>query len=136
MDSEAAVLAQSAGATLVTLMTTDAWDRTREGITRLWRRMQPHRADAVAAELDATRDDALAADEADDQETLGELRREWQGRLRRLITAHPGAAAELRALLDEIEPPTATGPTITQHATASGHARIYQAGRDQHTTER
>lgn len=136
MDPETALLAQSAGVTLVTLMTTDAWVRTREGITQLWRRMQPHRAEAVAAELEATREDALAADEAGDQETLGELHLEWQGRLRRLLAARPGAAAELRGLLDELEPRSATGPAVTQHADASGRARIYQAGRDQHITER
>lgn len=136
MDPEAALLAQSAGVTLVTLMATDAWQRTQDGITHLWRRMQPHRAEAVAAELAATREDALAAGDAGDQETLGELRLEWQGRLRRLLAAQPGAAAELRALLDELQPPEATGPAITQHASASGRARIYQAGRDQHNAER
>lgn len=136
MDPETALLAQSAGVTLVTLMTTDAWVRTREGITQLWRRMQPHRAEAVAAELEATREDALAADEADDQDTLGEPHSEWQGRLRRLLAAQPGAAAELRRLLDELEPMSATSPVITQHASASGHARIYQAGRDQHNAQR
>ncbi|MFL4950808.1 hypothetical protein ACJ6WE_26480 [Streptomyces sp. MMS24-I31] len=136
MDPETALLAQSAGVTLVTLMTTDAWHRTRDGITQLWRRMQPHRAEAVAAELEATREDALAAGEADDQETLSELHLEWQGRLRRLLAAQPGAAAELRILLGELEPQGATGPAITQHASASGQARIYQAGRDQHNAER
>ena len=98
--------------------------------------MQPHRAEAVAAELEATRDDALTAGEAGDQETLGELHLEWQGRLRRLLAAQPGAAAELRGLLDELEPRAATDPPITQHANASGRARIYQAGRDQHNVER
>lgn len=136
VDPETALLAQSAGVTLVTLMTTDAWHRTREGITQLWRRAQPHRADAVVAELEATREDALAAGEADDRETLGELHLEWQGRLRRLLAAHPGAAVELRVLLDELEPSGATGPVITQHANASGQARFYQAGRDQHNAQR
>ncbi|MET8945371.1 hypothetical protein ABZX30_17750 [Streptomyces sp. NPDC004542] len=136
MDPETALLAQSAGVPLVTLMATDAWERTREGITQLWRRTQPHRAEAVAAELEATREDALAAGEADDQETLGELHLEWQGRLRRLLTAQPGVAVELRRLLDELEPRGATGLAVNQHASASGQARIYQAGRDQHNAER
>ncbi|MFE7235056.1 hypothetical protein ACFVAF_31395 [Streptomyces sp. NPDC057596] len=136
MDPETALLAQSAGVTLVTLMTTDAWNRTREGVTRLWQRTQPHRAEAVAAQLAATREDALAAGEAGDQETLGELHAEWQGRLRRLLAARPGAAAELRGLLGELDPGGASESAITQHASASGHARIYQAGRDQHNTQR
>ncbi|MEZ3182773.1 hypothetical protein KYY02_30185 [Streptomyces pimonensis] len=136
MDPETALLAQSAGVTLVTLMTTDAWNRTREGVTRLWRRTQPHRAEVVAAELAATREDALAATEAGDQDTLGELHAEWQGRLRRLLVARPEAAAALRGLLEELDPGGAAGPAVAQHASASGHARIYQAGRDQHNAPR
>ncbi|WP_334589077.1 hypothetical protein [Streptomyces sp. B21-083] len=89
--------------------------------------------------MEATREDALAAGEADDQEALGELRLEWQGRLRRLLAAQPDVAVELRRLLDELEPSGSTAPSakaIHQHATASGRARVYQAGRDQHNTQR
>ncbi|MEV8035646.1 hypothetical protein [Streptomyces sp. NPDC086182] len=60
---------------------------------------------------------------------------EWQGRLRRLLAAQPGAAVELRALLDELEPRGSIGRAITQQVTASGRARIYQAGRDQHNAQ-
>ncbi|MGH3309097.1 MAG: hypothetical protein ACRDP3_00650 [Streptomyces sp.] len=130
-------LAQTAGTTLVALMATDAWERTREGITQLWRRIQPHRAEAVAAELEISREDIVAARTTDDQETLSELSSQWQGRFRRLLVARPEAAEELHRLLDELGPPaTAAGPAITQQGTASGQARIYQAGRDQHITER
>ncbi|WEO97754.1 hypothetical protein A6P39_029145 [Streptomyces sp. FXJ1.172] len=136
MDPEVTSLAQSAGATLVTLMATDAWHRTREGLTQLWRRMQPERAEIVAAELEAGREDVLAAMAANDQETLNELRLQWQGLVRRLIGARPAAAAELRALLAELDPDGTAARPVTQRATASGHARVYQAGRDQHITER
>ncbi|GGM86168.1 hypothetical protein [Streptomyces fuscichromogenes] len=136
MDPEVTSLAQSAGTTLVTLMATDAWQRTREGLTQLWRRMQPERAEIVAAELEAGREDVLAAMAAHDQETLNELRLQWQGLVRRLIVSRPAAAAELRALLDELDPDGTAARRITQHATASGQARIYQAGRDQHIADR
>ncbi|MGC5000047.1 hypothetical protein [Streptomyces sp. DT195] len=137
MDLEISSLAQSGGATLVTLMATDAWQTAREGFVQLWRRMQPQRAEAVAAELDVGYAEVLAAAVADDQEVLSEVRAEWQGRLRRLLVAQPEAAAELRRLLDEIDPSaSAVDAAVTQRATASGHARIYQAGRDQHITER
>lgn len=136
MDPEITSLAQSGGAALVTLMTTDAWQAAREGFVQLWRRVQAHRADAVAAELDVGRADVLTALAADDQEVLSELRAEWQGRLRRLLVAQPEAAAELRRLLDEMAPSPAADPGVAQRATASGHARVYQAGRDQHITER
>ncbi|ELP64852.1 hypothetical protein STRTUCAR8_03302 [Streptomyces turgidiscabies Car8] len=90
----------------------------------------------MAAELEAGREDALAAMVANDQETLDELRLQWQGLLRRLIVARPTAAEELRRLLDEVDPDGAAARHVTQHATASGQARVYQAGRDQHITER
>ncbi|MGW1005562.1 hypothetical protein [Streptomyces sp. NPDC002520] len=136
MDPEMTSLAQGAGTTLVTLMATDAWHRTREGLTQLWRRMQPERAETVAADLEAGREDVLAAMVANDQETLNELRLQWQGTVRRLIVAQPAAAEELRRLLDELDPGGTAARQVTQHATASGQARIYQAGRDQHITER
>lgn len=135
MDPEVTALAQSAGSTLVTLMATDAWQRTRDGLAQLWRRMQPERAEIVAAELEAGREDALAAMVANDQETLNELRLQWQGLVRRLIVARPAAAGELRALLAELDPGGSAARSVTQHATASGHARVYQAGRDQHIAE-
>ncbi|GAA3377834.1 hypothetical protein GCM10020367_55090 [Streptomyces sannanensis] len=136
MDPEVTLLVQSAGTTLVALMATDAWHRTREGLTQLWRRMQPERAETVAAELEAGREDVLAAMAANDQETLSELRLQWQGLVRRLIVARPAAAEELRRLLDELDPDGTAARPVTQHATASGHARVYQAGRDQHIAER
>ncbi|WP_327236350.1 hypothetical protein [Streptomyces sp. NBC_01317] len=137
MDPEITSLAQAGGAALVALMASDAWQATREGVVGLWRRAQPHRADAVAAELDAGQAEAVAATGADGEEVLSELRAEWQGRLRRLLVARPDAAAELRRLLDEIAPQaSADPPAVTQHATASGQARVYQAGRDQHIIER
>ncbi|MER6880689.1 hypothetical protein [Streptomyces althioticus] len=136
MDAEVALLAQSAGTTLVALMATDAWHQVRDGITRLWRRTQPERAETVAAELEAGREDVLAAAAADDQETLDELRLQWQGMVRRLLVARPDAIQELRALLDQLGPDGSAARQITQHATASGHARVYQAGRDQHIAER
>ncbi|WP_109001336.1 hypothetical protein [Streptomyces rishiriensis] len=136
MDSEVALLAQSAGTTLVTLMATDAWHRVRDGITQLWRRTQPERAETVTAELEATHEDVLAAAAAGDQETLDELRLQWQGSVRRLLVARPAAVEELRALLDRLDPEGSAARQISQHATASGQARVYQAGRDQHIAER
>jgi hypothetical protein len=129
-------VAQSAGTTVVTLMTTDIWQRAREGITRLWQRIQPHRAELVSAELDASREDALTATANDDQVMLGELRSHWEGQVRRLLLAHPEAIEELRRLLDELAPATPPQHVVTQHATATGRARVYQAGRDQHITGR
>ncbi|MDR3080485.1 MAG: hypothetical protein LBV60_06075 [Streptomyces sp.] len=132
MDPEIAALVGTAGTTLVTSLTTEAWQRTRDGFAALWRRAQPERADAVTAELDLTRTDLLAAEAGGDADTRSELGAEWQGRIRRLLVTHPEEADALRALLDELRPPAPAAPVVTQHATASGDARVYQAGRDQH----
>ncbi|WP_060887459.1 hypothetical protein [Streptomyces caniscabiei] len=136
MEPELALLAQSAGTTVVALMATDAWHRVRDGITQLWRRTQPERAEIVAAELEAGREDVLSAAAADDEETLDALRLQWQGMMLRLLVARPAAVEELRALLDQLDPGDPAARQITQHATASGQGRVYQAGRDQHIAER
>ncbi|MEU6174503.1 hypothetical protein ABZ832_21610 [Streptantibioticus parmotrematis] len=119
-------------------MTTDAWQLARESFTRLWRRIQPDRADAVGTALDASREEVLTARTADDQEALAEIRDEWRARLRRLTAQHPEAVEELSRLLVELTGATEQKPAapVIQRAVASGHARIYQAGRDQHVTER
>lgn len=136
MDPEIAALAGTAGTTLVTLMAGDAWQRTRQAVVALWRRVLPERADSVDAELEATRSDVLAARAAGDAQSEEELSVEWQGRLRRLLAGQPDVAEDLRRLLDEIsrEGPV-PAPQIRLRATASGHARVYQAGRDQHINE-
>ncbi|MFF2026508.1 hypothetical protein ACFVW2_32540 [Streptomyces sp. NPDC058171] len=131
MDPELTALAQSAGLTLVTLLATDAWEHTRDGVVALWRRARPERADAVAAELDGTRADLTTAPGAE-----GELAAAWQARIRRLLLDRPEVAVELRSLLDALAPGPATAPALSQRATASGDSRIYQAGHDLHITER
>ncbi|MDH6109833.1 hypothetical protein P3T36_005366 [Kitasatospora sp. MAP12-15] len=138
MDPDMAALAGSAGSTVVALMATDAYQRTREGVLALWRRVHPDRAEAVAAELDATRDELLSARAGGDPLAEQELQSEWQGRLRRLLAADPTAADQLRRLIAEVSPAAeaAAGPIVRQSAEAHGHGRVYQAGRDQHITER
>ncbi|MGV9787858.1 hypothetical protein [Streptomyces sp. NPDC003435] len=136
MDPELAALAATAGTTLVSSLTTEAWQRARDGIASLWRSSQPERADAITAEVDTTRVDLMAAQGGGDAGTPAELGAEWQGRIRRLLVAHPEAADDLRSLLAELTPAASVTPSVTQHATASGQGRIYQAGRDQNFTER
>lgn len=131
MDQELTTLARNAGLTLVTLMATDAWERTREGVVALWRWAWPERADAVTAELDSAREDLTTGLAPAD-----ELAVEWQGRIRRLLTARPDAVSALRSLLDELLPDAVTAPAVSQHASASGDSRVYQAGRDLRITER
>lgn len=117
-------------------MATDAWQRTRDGIVALWRRVQPDRADAVGSELEATRLEVLEARDSGDARTEHELDAEWSGRMRRFLAAEPDIADELRRILDELSPAQPQTSEIHLQAQASGQARVYQAGRDQHITER
>ncbi|MGO4748598.1 hypothetical protein AB4212_08185 [Streptomyces sp. 2MCAF27] len=114
MNPEMVALAGTAGTTLVTILTTEARQSVREGFTSLWRRAQPDRADAISAELEATRSDLLTA------QVNGE------GRIRRLLMAHPEEMEALRTLLNELAPhtPTPEAPSVTQ------------AGRDQNFGQR
>ncbi|MEU2261224.1 hypothetical protein ABZ557_13275 [Streptomyces sp. NPDC019645] len=137
MDAQMMDLARTAGTTVVTLMATDAWERTRDGLVALWRRVSPSRADGVEGELEATRDDLLLARESGDELAEQELGEEWAGRLRRLLRDRPEVAAELRRILADLYPEEqARTGTVQMRAEASGSGRVYQAGRDQHIAER
>lgn len=139
MDPEIAALAGTAGTTVVTLMVTSAWESARDGLVALWRRVQPARAESVGEELEAGREELLLARQAGDDEAEAGLAAEWQGRVRRLLLARPEVADELRALLDELASALPAEPQASHihlRAHATGSARIYQAGRDQHITER
>ncbi|WP_055522627.1 hypothetical protein [Streptomyces graminilatus] len=139
MDPE--VLAQTAGTTVVALMATDAWQRTRDGVVALWRRARPAQADEIDTALEETREEILTSRREGDSAGAEDLERDWRRRLRRLLAADPSVARELeevlaqaRASLPEVEQPSV--PSVRMHAQASGNARVYQAGRDQHIVER
>lgn len=139
MGPEIAELARTAGTTMVTLMAGQAWESAREGLVSLWQRFQPDRAEAVGGELEATREDLLLAQRSGDTETESELTAEWQARVRRLLVARPEVADELRRILAELSPALPEPqPSVDVRLSAdvSGSGRIYQAGRDQHITER
>lgn len=131
-------LARVAGTAVVTLMATDAWERTRDGVVALWRRASPAGADGVEDALESARDDLLTARESGDELTEQELRDDWAGRLRRLLREQPALATELRRMLAELDPESENrvAQSVQMRAEASGSGRVYQAGRDQRITER
>jgi hypothetical protein len=136
MDAEITLLAGTAGTTIATLLASDTWNGVRNGVLALWRRVRPENEEHVAAQLDASRRDLLDAQVDGDEETGREVAVEWRGRIRRLLVAHPELAAELRSLLAELAPETPATVSVTQRATASGSARVYQAGRDLNVDQR
>ncbi|GAA2762515.1 hypothetical protein GCM10010103_15560 [Streptomyces paradoxus] len=139
MGPEIAELARTAGTTMVTLMVGQTWESAREGLVSLWQRFQPDRAEAVDGELEATREDLLLARRTGDADTESELTAEWQARVRRLLVARPEVADELRRILAELNPQPPEAQSVVDvrlRAEVSGSGRVYQAGRDQHITER
>ncbi|MEU6512278.1 hypothetical protein [Streptomyces sp. NPDC046942] len=138
MDPEIVALAGTAGSTLVALMVTDGWQQARDGILQWWRRHSPDSAEDVAGVLESSRSAALAAHVSGGSfdETLA---RDWAGRVAELITSRRDAEHELRTLLNGWD---AAGDAQTvrggvhMEAHVTGSSRVYQAGRDQHITER
>jgi hypothetical protein len=139
MESELTALTTVAAATLVQLMTTDSWDRFKVAIVSLWRRVHPDRADMVDGELAQARLEVLAAVESRDDQVELDMMAEWRSRLRRLVAVGPELAVDLQRLLDEYRPVLGEEPesgSVRMRAQASGHGRVYQAGRDQKIVER
>lgn len=143
MDPELVGLASAAAATVVHLLTTADWERAQTSMGVLWRRVYPDRANRVESELEESREELLAArQDADDpaaaERVEAELVGEWQGRLRRLLAAEPGLAAELRRILaDDLgpEPPHSRNESsVRVSVRASDSSRVYVAGRDQRIT--
>lgn len=137
MDPELTALTSTAATTVVQLLATAAWEQARSAVGGLWRRVYPERTQTVQAELDETRTEVLAARQTGDEQVEQALVGEWHGRLRRLVAADPQLAEDLRRMVSQLQsvladavPPQVT--TITMQATASGHSRVQQAGRDLH----
>ncbi|MFI9848566.1 hypothetical protein ACIHFD_66995 [Nonomuraea sp. NPDC051941] len=132
----------AAGTALVTAMVTDAWQSAREGVVALWRKARPEQADAVQAELVEVRGQMLEARRDGDADTEQALVGSWQVRLQQLLRDDPSLAQEINRVLDEVLTPVlepadqARVGSLVIKAKASGHSRIYQAGRDQTIHER
>lgn len=131
-------LVTAAATALVGTMATDAWQQVRATAVALWQRALPESSTAVDAELAQVREEVVTARAGDDRQAEADLAREWGLRLARLLRQAPELAEELRRLLEnewlpllaDADGDRAAGIRMT--ANASGQARIYQAGRDQH----
>jgi hypothetical protein len=92
----------AAGTALVGAIATDTWQQVREAVTGLWRRVHPQQADGIATELGELREQVLEARRDGDPGTEKALEGAWQVKLRRLLQADPGLAAELRRVLNGV----------------------------------
>jgi hypothetical protein len=137
MDPELVDLASAAASSVVKLLATDAWEKAKLGIAKLWRRVHPDRGEAIEKDLVQARTELLSAlseGEEKAKELQSVLTDEWQGRLRHLLAVNPQLAADLRRLLDTDLTPALSaaknvmGTAITVTAKAKGKARVYQVG--------
>ncbi len=90
-------------------------------------------------ELADSRAALLVARGVGDDQAERDLEGECPGRLIRLVAADPRVADELPGLLQELraalsEAAQAQGRHIDMRVRASGRARVYQAGRGQHSS--
>jgi hypothetical protein len=112
----ATILATAATA-LVTAMTTDGWEGVRKKVAQWFGRVKKDGTDRALAELDQSRA-ALTDATRTEQEII------WRTRMGDLASRDETAAAELPALVRELQALTATvAGHIEQHATASGNAQ-------------
>ncbi len=135
MDAELATLTSTAATTIVKVLITDGWERAKTAVSEMWRRVHADRAAMVETDMTQARAELLAARQAGDAQAEQVLTGEWQARFFRLVGDDPGLHEELRRLVTELSAllPDAPQPTATHiemSADASGHGRVYQAGRD------
>ncbi|MBQ0850809.1 MULTISPECIES: hypothetical protein [Streptomyces] len=128
----------AAGTALVAAMASDAWEAARGALVDLWRKGKPEEAEAVGNELQRARTVALESRRTVDPDAEQALIGFWRMRLDHLLRERPDLARELRGVLeDDLVPTLGAGErdratTLLGRAEAHDHARIYQAGRDQH----
>ncbi|WP_431034483.1 hypothetical protein ACQYWQ_12365 [Streptomyces sp. P6-2-1] len=129
---DVSLLAGEGATALVGLMVADGWAAVRERVARFLTRGDDGAEDVerVEAELEEARRDVVEAGE--DREVAEDVAAAWRLRFRRALREHPEAAAELRALLDELAPGqggTGSGDTYNSvSGTVNGGAVVQ--GRD------
>jgi hypothetical protein len=128
VDAELTALAAAGATALVQQMVTDGWTQVRDRVVALFSRGRDE--EAVQGELEESRADLVAARDAGDEEAVADAKAEWRNRLRRALRADPEAAAELRALLDELTPSADDQPKGTVYNAITGgvqHGMVIQA---------
>ncbi|MFI6767695.1 hypothetical protein [Streptomyces sp. NPDC050355] len=132
MEPELVALATAGATTLVQQMATDGWTAVRGRMAAfLARRRGTVDEEAVEGELEVSRADLVAARQEGDQDGVDGVTTAWRLRLQRSLREDPAAAAELRALLDEVAPDRDRTTVRDVHNTISGgvhHAPVIQVG--------
>lgn len=122
---ELVTLASAGGAALVGAVASDAWSATKSGFVRLLGRGDETRSAVVEQQLERTHTAVEAARANDDDRVHLQQQAVWASRLEDLLLEHPGASAELRALVQQIEDASGSRSAghVVQFVTASDQAQ-------------
>ena len=134
MDAELTALAAAGATALVQQMVTDGWGNVRDRAAAILSRGRegetapggPDEA-AESAELETSRAELVAAQDAGDADAAADVQASWRARLRRALRDDPAAAAELRSLLAELGPGPAAGTAAVRNSVhGSVHGVVVQ----------
>lgn len=130
MEAELVALATAGATALIQQMAADTWTSVRDRAVSFFSRGSTT-PDRVAAELDTARAELAEAQRSADEEAAADIQPEWRSRMRRTLRADLEAAAELRALLDELSPEETAPRRLDVHNTISGgtqHGPVIRSG--------
>ena len=114
-------LATLAGNTVVTAAVTDVWESARKGFARLLGRRDPARTKLAEQRLAETHNQLTQATGADLEQTRVALAAQWATRMADLLEEDPGAEADLRTLVQQIQAQLPAGTvSAADHAVAAG----------------
>jgi hypothetical protein len=114
-------LAALAGNTVVAAATTDAWEAARKGFARLLGRGDPKQTQVAEQRLEETRKQLAGAVATDSEQVRATLAAQWATRLADLLEENPGAEADLRALVQQIQAQLPAGVVSAEdHSVAAG----------------
>ncbi len=120
-------LASLAGRTVVAAAVTDAWVTAKRGFARMLGQGDPMRTELAERRLEQTREQLGGVPAAELERAQSQLETIWQTRLLDLLEEHPEMAADLQALVEQIQAQLPAGM-----ASAAGHG--VAAGRDMNIT--
>ena len=116
-------LASLAGRTVVAAAVTDAWETAKRGFARLLGRGDSGRTELAERRLEQTREQLAGCPATELERAQSQLEGTWQTRLLDLLEEHPDAAADVRALVEQVQARLPAGVV-----SAAGHG--VAAGRD------
>ena len=114
-------LASLAAQTVVAAAATDAWALAKRGFARLLGRGDSTQTELAERRLEQTREQLTGVPAAELEQERARVAATWQTRLLDLLEEHPETAADLRALVEEVQAQLpAGGVSATGHGVAVG----------------